>query len=191
MRSQITILITLLLSEPFSLPAVTSQSIGKRYVKHTFTPSSEVRSVAGAGIQQARNNPREWGGGFSGFGKRLASGFGEHVVKGTIEFGVATVRHEELGYRPSNRQGFGPRLKYALASTVVTHKTTTGKPTFASGRVSGAFGSGFISRSWMPARFHTVASGAATGGILLGVDAGTHVAKEFWPEIRHPRAHNK
>jgi len=30
-------------------------------------------------------------------------------------------------------------------------------------------------------------SGFATGGIMLGVDAGSNVVREFWPEIRHPR----
>lgn len=190
MRGSVTVTIALLTASSTLSAAVSEHPTRSAYVKHTFGKSSLLKSGAGAAIQQARNNPREWGGGFSGFGKRLASGFGEHMVKGTIEFGVASLRHEELGYRPSGKRGFGPRLKYALASTVVTRKTTTGKRTLASGRVSGAFGSGFISRLWMPARFHTVASGAATGGILLGVDAGTHVAREFWPEIRHPHAHH-
>ena len=187
MRFSITVIACLLLLGTNRSAAETEKPTAGRYVKHTFGKSSLIRGGAGAAIQQARNNPREWGRGGAGFGKRLASGFGEHVIKGTIEFGVASVRHEELGYRPSGKQGFGPRLKYALTSTVVTHKTTTGQKTFASGRVSGALGSGFISRLWMPARFHTISSGIATGGVLLGVDAGTHVAREFWPEIRHPQ----
>jgi len=190
MRSCITLVTCILLFAGTCSPAQTKRPTATQYAKHTFGKSSLIRAGAGAAIQQARNNPREWGGGVAGFGKRLASGFGEHVVKGTIEFGVATVRHEELGYRPSRKQGFGPRLKYALLSTVIARKTTTGKKTFASGRVSGAMGSGFISRLWMPARFHTIASGVATGGVLLGVDAGTYVAREFWPEIRHPRRHS-
>jgi hypothetical protein len=111
------------------------------------------------------------------------------VVKNTIEFGVASLRHEEMGYRPSGRQGFGPRLKYALLSTVITRKTTTGDQTVATGRISGDIGGGFISRLWQPVRLHTVASGVSTSGILLGVDAGTHVVREFWPEIRHPHKH--
>jgi len=187
MRSFITVITCLLLLGTNRSAAETEKPTAARYVKHTFNKSSLIRSGAGAAIQQARNNPREWGRGGAGFGKRLASGFGEHVIKGTIEFGVATVRHEELGYRPSGQQGFGPRLKYALLSTVVTRKTTTGKKTFASGRVSGAMGSGLISRLWMPARLQTISNGVATGGVLLSVDAGTHVAREFWPEIRHPR----
>ena len=127
MRSCITLVTCILLFAGTCSPAQTKRPTATQYAKHTFGKSSLIRAGAGAAIQQARNNPREWGGGVAGFGKRLASGFGEHVVKGTIEFGVATVRHEELGYRPSRKQGFGPRLKYALLSTVIARKTTTVK----------------------------------------------------------------
>ncbi|HYL78237.1 MAG TPA: hypothetical protein VEU96_28740 [Bryobacteraceae bacterium] len=156
----------------------------RKYVTDTFGRSAALGVGGGAAIQQMRNSPHEWGGGVAGFGKRVASGFGTHVVKNTIEFGVASARHEELGYQRSGKRGFGPRLKYALVSTVVTRKTTTGKRTPAVGRMSGAFGSGLISRAWQPARLHTVGSGLATGGIMLGTDAGLHVAREFWPQ-RH------
>jgi hypothetical protein len=158
----------------------------KKYVKDTYGLQAGATSGAGAAIQQIRDKPSEWGGGIAGFGKRLGSAFGQHVIKNTIEFGVASVRHEEIGYRPSGKTGFRARLQYALLSTVITHKTTTGEPTVALGRISGSFGSGLISRLWMPASYHTIASGFATGGIMLGVDAGTHVVREFWPEIRHP-----
>src|SRR5258707_786129 len=80
-----------------------------------------------------------------------------------------------------------PRLKYALLRTIIVPKTTTGEKTFSAGEVSGAVGGGFISRVWQPARLHTFASGAGSAGIALGVDAGFNVAREFWPEIRHPK----
>ena len=144
-------------------------------------------SVAGAGIQQARNSPHEWGSGWAGFGKRLGSTFGKSAVKNGIKLTVGTIRDEELSYRPSGKQGFKPRVKYALLSTVITRKKTTGKKTFASGEVSGAVGAGFISRLWQPARLHTVSSGIGSAGISLGVDAGLNVTREFWPEIRHPK----
>lgn len=157
----------------------------KKYVRDTFGKRAVAGVSTGAAINHVRNSPHEWGGGASGFGKRLASGFGTHIVKNSIEFGVAGVRHEQMGYQKSGKHGFGPRLKYALVSTVVTRKTTTGNKTVAAGRISGAMGSGLISRAWQPARLHTVGSGVATGGIMLGVDAGTHVAREFWPERHH------
>lgn len=157
-----------------------------KYVKKTFGRRAAIGTGASAAIGQARNVPHEWGRGGGGFGKRVASGFGTHVVKNTIEFGVASARHEQMGYQRSGKHGFGPRLKYALVSTVVTRKTTTGKRTPAMGRISGAFGSGLISRAWQPAGLRTVSSGFATGGIMLGVDAGAHVAREFWPQ-KKPR----
>ena len=163
----------------------------QEFVRHTFSPSSGVKAAAGAGINQARDVPREWGGGIGGFAKRLGSSFGTHVVNGSIHFAVASVRHEEWGYRPSGKEGFGPRLKYALLSTVITRKTTDGKQTVAAGELSGAFGSGLISRLWQPASTRTVAKGFTSGGIALAADAGTHVVREFWPEIRHPRGHAK
>lgn len=184
MRSPLRATIVILCSGLLAFPA---NPYGKQYLKQAYGRKAMLNAGTGAAISHARNAPHEWGGGIAGFGKRLGSAVAEHAVKSTIEFGVASVRHEELGYRPSGKHGFGPRLKYALLSTVVTHKTTTGRRTVASGRIAGAVGAGFISRTWQPARLHTIGSGAASSGILLGVDAGTHVAREFWPEIRHPR----
>ena len=157
----------------------------KQYVKETFGKKAYVGTAGRAAMGQALNHPHEWGRGPSGFGKRLASGFATHVVKNSIQYGVAGIRHEDLQYHRSDKRGFGPRLKHALVSTVVTRKTTTGRRTVASGKISGAMGSGLISRAWQPARFHTLSSGLATGGITLGAEAGANVAREFWPR-KHP-----
>jgi hypothetical protein len=187
MRSQLIAILLVL--------AATAQSAEIRhpyrhqYAKDTFGRRAAIRAGAGAGVQQLRNSPHEWGEGIKGFGKRVGSGFAQHVVKNSIQYPVAAIRHEELGYRPSQKKGFGPRLKYALTSTVITHKTTTGKKTVAAGRISGAMGSGFISRAWQPARLHTFTSGAASGGVMLGVDAGSNVVREFWPKNNHRHKH--
>src|SRR5260370_601244 len=132
------------------------------------------------------NRAHEWGCGPSGVGKRLGSGMGKHLVKSSVQFGVAALRHEDLKYYRSEKQGFSPRMKHALLSTVVARKTTNGRPTMATGRVSGAVAGGFVSRLWQPARLRTVSSGLATSGIALGADAGANAVREFWPEIRHP-----
>jgi hypothetical protein len=180
--------IILMVAAQAARPAVPSEHSGRaRYLRDMFGKTAWLHTAAGAAIQHIRNSPKEWGRGAEGLGKRVGSGLGEHAVKGTIQFAVAGIRHEELGYRPSGKQGFGPRLKYALLSSFVTRKTTTGQRTFAAGRVSGALGSGLVSRLWQPARLHTVTSGLASGGIMLGADAGVNAAREFWPDIRHRR----
>src|SRR5262245_38448891 len=104
-----------------------------------------------------------------------------HIVGNTIQFSVAAVRHEDLHYYRSGERRFGPRMRHALVSTVVTRKTTTGKKTVAARRISGSFGSGLISRAWQPAATRTLGGGLATGGMSLGAAAGANVAREFWP----------
>jgi hypothetical protein len=154
-------------------------------------PGAVARAAAGAAITQGTNTPSEWGQGAEGFGKRLGSAFAKHVVKNAIQYPVATLRHEALGYERSNQTRFAPRLRHALLATVITRKTTTGKKTVAAGEISGAIGSGLISRLWQPASVRTLSAGFTSGGITLAVDAGTNVLREFWPEIRHPHRHGR
>lgn len=157
--------------------------------KRTLGPKGILKAGAGAAISQANNTPSEWGQAAVGFGKRFGSAMGKHILRSAIHYPVARVLHEEFGYRPSGETRFGPRLKYALMGTVITHKTTTGRRTVAVGEISGAFGSGLMSRLWQPASTRTLGAGFASGGVTLGADAGFNVAREFWPEIRHPHRH--
>ncbi|HEY3840768.1 MAG TPA: hypothetical protein VGL72_29550 [Bryobacteraceae bacterium] len=138
---------------------------------------SGVRATVG----EVTGAPKGWGRGIDGFGKRVASGFATHVVKNTIQYPIAAVRHEDLRYHPSTDTRFGPRLEHALVSTVVTYKTTTGKRTVASGEISGAVGSGLVSRIWQPAAARSIGAGFGSAGISLGAQAGANVVQEFWP----------
>jgi hypothetical protein len=108
------------------------------YKKDTFGKKAVITTGARAVIGHVTNSPKGWGRGPAAFGKRVASGFATHVVKNSIEYPIAAARHEDLLYHRSTKQGFGPRLQHALVSTVITQKTTTGKKTVASGKISGA-----------------------------------------------------
>jgi hypothetical protein len=158
-----------------------------RFVHRMFGPFSFLRAGMAAGIGQASGAQPEWGQGLQGYGKRVGSAYAGHIVKVAISSPIAYIRHEELDYTPSGKQGFGPRLKYALISTVYTRKTTTGERTVATGEIAGVTGDAFISRLWQPASGRTVAKGFGSMGIILGADAGYRVLKEFWP---HPARQN-
>jgi hypothetical protein len=153
----------------------------QEYKKRTFGRKAVVSAGARAAVGEVTGTPKGWGRGPGGFGKRFASGFATHVVKNTIEYPIAAARHEDLRYHRSTKKGFGPRMEHALVSTVITQKTTTGNKTVAAGRISGAIGSGLISRAWQPAAARTVGAGLASGGITLGAEAAGNVAQEFWP----------
>jgi hypothetical protein len=122
------------------------------------------RVAAGAGVSQLHKTPRKYGGGASGFGKRLGAGLAGNAVKTTVEHAVAARLHEDLNYHRSTKHGVAPRLAHALTSTVVTRNTKTGKRTPAAGRLAGhaaagaftqgalAAGSGLHDRHWIGGR---------------------------------------
>jgi hypothetical protein len=137
----------------------TRHPMRREYVKKTFGPRAVAGVTAGAALRRGKGS----------FGQHLATSMEGHLVKNTVQYGVASIRHEDLHYHRSTKKGFGPRLRHALVSTVVTRKTTTGKKTVASGRISGAATAGLV------------AGGAATGGMAIAADASANVAREFWP----------
>jgi hypothetical protein len=145
-----------------------------------------VRSLASAGLNQARNYPHEWGQGGAGFAKRAGSAFATHAVKEGIELPLARAFHQDLHYQRSNLQGTWPRLKYAVKSTFIVPRTNKPGKTLATSRIAGNMGAGMISRAWMPASAAGVGAGLASGGAGIGVDVGVHVAREFLPQKKPP-----
>ena len=138
------------------------------------------RVAAGAGVSQLRKTPRKYGGGASGFGKRLGAGFATNAVETTVEHGVAARLHEDLNYHRSTKHGVAPRLGHALTSTVVTRNTNNGKRTPAAGRLAGHAAAGAFTQVALGA-----GSGASTAGIGLAAVAGANVVREFAPRSRH------
>jgi hypothetical protein len=165
-----------------TMTAGTAADTSRRpFVKRLVNRESLERNAASAVWGEMRNVPHEWGRGPAGFSKRFASAFGHHVVKFTIQTGVAAAHHEDLSYHPSNLHGTSPRLRYAVVSTFVVPRTNGPGHTAALGRISGNIGSGLISRLWQPASTAGLGAGIASGGIGLAADVGIHVAREFWP----------
>ncbi len=167
------------------LASTCAMAVDRRELRHKLISKRAVaESAVRAGAGTVVNSPHQWGRGPEGFTKRMGSSFGKHIIKETIQAGVASAHHENLHFQPSNRIGTLPRLEYAVKSTFIVPRTDRPGKTLALGRISGNMGAGLASQLWMPAA--GVGAGIASGGIGLGVDVGVHVAREFWP--RHPKA---
>jgi len=143
-------------------------------------PAELARIALGAGWDQLRNYPEEWGQGWDAFGVRMASGFGQHLVKEQIEFGVWAVDHEDPRHRRSGLHGVWPRTRWAVIHTLVARRDDGGSMP-AYGRFIGDYGAGFVSREWYPTRFHNVQAGFDAGSASLGLDIGMNVLREFAP----------
>lgn len=169
-----------------SLVATASGSATRRthpYRQHWKQATFGKRAIAGTAAGAVVSSHHKGG---PGFGKRVGAGFVAHGVGTTVEHAVAAPLHEDLHYHRSTKRGFGPRLGHALASTVVTRNTKSGKRTPAVGRMSGHAAAGVTSHAMLPAT-----SGAATAGIGLGAEAGANVGREFWPHHRHRHVKRK
>jgi hypothetical protein len=150
-------------------------------VERSVEPTEIARVAIGAALDQARTYPTEWGQGWDAFGVRVASGFGQHLIKEQIEFGVWAIDGEDPRHRRSGLHGFWPRTRYAVIHTFVARRDDGGQMPAIS-RFVGDYGAGFISREWYPSRFHTVQQGFDAGTVSLGIDVGMSVLREFLPE---------
>jgi len=67
-----------------------------------------------AAVDQARNDPPEWGGGGAGYEKRAASNVGEFVIQESVTEGLAAMLKHSLDYTRCRCTATGPRIGHAL-----------------------------------------------------------------------------
>jgi hypothetical protein len=153
------------------------------YVSGLGSRESVFRAAASAGIAQASLTPKEWGGGAEGYGFRMGNAFAQHVIRDTIQYGIAARLHEDNRYFVSGETGFFRRTKYALKSTFFA-RHDNGSQSFSFSRIGGAASTAFISRAWQPPSKTTAGDGAVVFGFSMMTDVGFNVFREFWPDMK-------
>lgn len=150
----------------------------KRYLNGLFGPYTIARQVAGAGISTWRNSPEEWGNGWEGFGRRVASNFGKNVIKQTTIFGLDETLNLDSGYYRSRKRDFGSKVTNALISPL-TARTESGRRAVGIPRIVGTYASSIIAaEAWYPSRYSWKDS-VKNGTISLGFNAAFNLVKEF------------
>jgi hypothetical protein len=142
-----------------------------------------VRSAFLSLIDQAKGTPYEWGGGFEGYGRRVASIY----ARSSIQNGFSAMGNAALHYEPRYDRcrctGLGPRTKHALIRTFMTYNRTEKelRPQFA--LYGAALGAGMLSSVWRP-QGKLWAEGY--DGVLTQAGFGmlSNWVGEFAPEIR-------
>jgi hypothetical protein len=153
------------------------------YVSGLASYESVVTAAAGGGLAQASNTPKEWGGGAEAYGKRVGNVFAQHVIRGTLEYGISSALHEDNRYFASGETGFLRRTKYALMSTFLA-RHDNGSRSFSFSRVGGSAGAAFISREWQPPSTTSAGDGATAFGLNMVSQVGFNVFREFWPDMK-------
>jgi hypothetical protein len=166
------------------LESLNGQQRVKLWVRATFTTYGIYIKTAFFSLSdQARNSPPEWGGGWAGYGKRVASRQGQFVIQNSL----SALGNGLVGYEPRyNRcqcDGFWARTGYAVARNFVTYDRTETKfrpqiPLYAA-----AFTAGVIVSTWEP-NHNLLASGAHGAVTQVGFGLMANFVGEFWPQIQ-------
>lgn len=134
-----------------------------------------------AGVDQQRNDPAEWGRGWRGYEKRLASDVGEFVIQESVTDLLAATMNRQLDYQRCRCAGTGSRIGWALASSV-TDPLPDGHRALAVPRIVGAYAGSFAQAAWRPRSGTSVTRlGLVNGTTSLLIGAGINLFYELRP----------
>jgi hypothetical protein len=151
--------------------------------RHLFDIDNLIYAAIGAGLDQVRDRPDQWGQGGGAYAERYASHVGQYLIQRSIMFPVQAIDHEDPRYFRSNRKSFKGRVGDAFLHTVWRHDDSGGMMP-AYGEFLGDYGAAAISRMWWPANYHKGSSVLVAGSDTLLIDAGINVIHEFAPDIK-------
>lgn len=151
--------------------------------RHLFDAENVIFAGMGAGLDQWRDRPGEWGQGWGAFSERYASHLGYYLIQRNIMFPIQAIDHEDVRYFPSTRKSYKGRIADAFLHTVWRHNDSGGMmPAYS--EFLGDYGAAAVSRLWWPERFHTGSAIFIAGSDTILVDAGINVFNEFKPDLK-------
>lgn len=134
-------------------------------------------------LDQATGSPAGWGGGFAGYGRRVASRTANAILQGTIQAPVAAVLHEDVRYITSTQHGFKSRAVHAIAYSFLTYDEH-GHPTLNIANLGAYYGSTAISTLWLPGHFNVASYTFSNSSEQIALTVPVNLLQEFWPEVR-------
>lgn len=168
------------------------QSVKDKFItasQDSFDYSSFVLPAVLAGYSLGVNSVPEFHTGGAAYGRYYWHAFVDQTIENyAVEFIVPAIAHEDTRYYTLGSGGFVRRAKYSLERVVVT-RSDSGRPAFNAGEIIGAGAAAGISNLYYPQSQRTFGNTAQRWGLNVGIDAGTFVFKEFWPDINHAIFH--
>ena len=168
-------------------------TVGKKFqlAVQYLNPYTLVFVAAEAGINQARNSPKDYGQGVEGFGKRYGAGFADGLSDGLFVTGVyPSLLHQDPRYYRLGDGGFSHRAGYAVTRILVTRQDS-GRKAFNFSEVLGSFSSSALAMTYYPSSQRDFSHVAERAGIQFAFDAGFNLLKEFYPEIQRKLFHTR
>jgi len=168
------------------LEALSNAQRGQIYVRQTFlTAGSYVARAFSAGLDQARGEPADWGGGSVAYGKRYAARYGEFVVQNSILSGGNALLGYEPRYDFCRCEGFWPRTRHAISRNFVAYDRSEHNLRPQVPMYGGAFAAGVLYNTWLPGQHNIWRGGAYNVLSQAGIGSGYDFVSEFALDILH------
>jgi hypothetical protein len=162
---------------------LTSRQKFKLAGQDTFDPGAFALVGIFAGEAQLSNANRAFGQGAAGFGRYYAANFGDLMIGNYMAEAIfPSMLHEDPRYF-ARRTGSGwSRLRCAVGQIFWTH-TDSGGSQFNYSEIVGNSVTVAISNAYYE-NHRNVGDAVSRLSLQLGVDMGTNILKEFWPDVR-------
>jgi hypothetical protein len=168
------------------LEALSNTERAQIYFRQTFfTAGSYVARAFSSGIDQARGEPSDWGGGFDGYGKRYAARYGEFVIQNSILSGGNALLGYEPRYDFCRCDGFWPRTRHAISRNFVAYNRSERDLRLQTPMYGGAFAAGVLYNTWLPGQHNIWKGGAYNVLSQAGIGSGYNFVSEFALDILH------
>jgi len=144
-----------------------------------------------AGYSQATNAVPQFHQGAAGYARYYWHSYVDQAIENYMVEAIGPIiTHQDNRYYTLGHGGFLKRTGYALSRAVIT-RNDAGNNTFNSSEVIGAGAAAGISNLYYPSPQRTLSNTLTKWGTNVGIDAGTFVFKEFWPDINKAIFHTK
>jgi len=133
------------------LTPMTLQNRLKLYERQTLTtPGIYLKSGFLGVLDQSKGDPEEWSGGMEGYGRRVASSYGQSFIQNSLSTTGNALLQYEPRYDRCRCSGVWHRTRHAFMRNFLTYNKSEEelRPQFA--LYGAAFASGMISSTWKP-----------------------------------------
>ncbi len=170
------------------------ESVKEKFVETTqdsFDYSSFIFVGILAGVSQLEGSSPEFHQGAAGYGRYYWHTFVDQADENyQVEFFFPVALHQDPRYYTLGHGGLLKRTLYSFSRVLIT-RTDAGSETFNTSEIAGAGAAAGISDLYYPSVDRTWTKTGQRWLLNVGLDGGTFIFKEFWPDINSSIFHQK
>jgi hypothetical protein len=154
-----------------------------RFLRHTVSPYTFASAAMSATWLQINGEPRAYGGGMQGWGKRLGAGLADAEARTFFsQYFFPTILNQDPRYF-AKREGTVFNRGWYAATRVLVGRNDAGDSVFNSSYLLSVAATRALANAYIPAEKRTFETTMLAIVGAYGSDAGSLVLREFWPDI--------